>query len=162
MDIIINVNVNVNIKTREAVPNQPIPEPSQGDAVTFTIKQISEKTSLPPHVLRYYENEGLLPGVERSRNGIRRYSENDLEWLGLICCLKNTGMSIKQIRSFVELSLEGDGTLKSRCELLREHKKNVEAQIEEMKKHLAKVTLKLRKFTSQYEAYAGKTGKPGK
>ncbi|MDR1288287.1 MAG: MerR family transcriptional regulator [Treponema sp.] len=130
--------------------------------MTFTIKQISEKTSLPPHVLRYYENEGLLPGVERSRNGIRRYSENDLEWLGLICCLKNTGMSIKQIRSFVELSLEGDGTLKSRCELLREHKKNVEAQIEEMKKHLAKVTLKLRKFTSQYEAYAGKTGKPGK
>ncbi|MDR1106613.1 MAG: MerR family transcriptional regulator [Treponema sp.] len=129
--------------------------------MTFTIKQISEKTSLPPHVLRYYENEGLLPGVERSRNGTRRYSENDLEWLGLICCLKNTGMSIKQIRSFVELSLEGDITLKSRCELLREHKKNVEAQIEEMKKHLAKVTLKLRKFTSQYEAYAGKTGKPG-
>jgi DNA-binding transcriptional MerR regulator len=139
----------------------PVLEPSQGDAVTFTIKQISEKTSLPPHVLRYYENEGLLPGVERSRNGTRRYSENDLEWLGLICCLKNTGMSIKQIRSFVELSLEGDITLKSRCELLREHKKNVEAQIEEMKKHLAKVTLKLRKFTSQYEAYAGKTGKPG-
>ncbi|MDR1421152.1 MAG: MerR family transcriptional regulator [Treponema sp.] len=130
--------------------------------MTFTIKQVSEKTSLPPHVLRYYENEGLLPGVGRSRNGMRCYSENDLEWLGLICCLKNTGMSIKQIRSFVELSLEGDSSLKSRCELLREHKKNVEAQIEEMKKHLAKVTHKLRKFTSQYETYAGKTGKPGK
>ncbi|MDR0600815.1 MAG: MerR family transcriptional regulator [Treponema sp.] len=130
--------------------------------MTFTIKQVSEKTSLPPHVLRYYENEGLLPGVQRSRNGMRRYSENDLEWLGLICCLKNTGMSIKQIRSFVELSLEGDRSLKSRCELLREHKKNVEAQIEEMKKHLAKVTCKLRKFTGQYEAYAGKAGETGK
>jgi DNA-binding transcriptional MerR regulator len=124
--------------------------------VAYTIKQVSEKTSLPPHVLRYYENEGLLPSVERSRNGIRRYSENDLEWLGLVCCLKNTGMSIKQIRSFVELSVEGDHTLQRRCELLREHKKNVEAQIGEMKKHLAKVTHKIEKFTKQYEEYAGK------
>ncbi|MDR2370907.1 MAG: MerR family transcriptional regulator [Treponema sp.] len=122
--------------------------------MTFTIKQVSEKTSLPPHVLRYYENEGLLPSIERSRNGVRRYSENDLEWLGLICCLKNTGMSIKQIRSFVELSQEGDRTLKRRCELLRTHKKSVEDQIEEMKKHLAKVIHKLEKFTKQYEEYA--------
>jgi DNA-binding transcriptional MerR regulator len=122
--------------------------------VAFTIKQVSEKTSLPPHVLRYYENEGLLPSIERSRNGVRHYSENDLEWLGLICCLKNTGMSIKQIRSFVELSQEGDRTLKRRCELLRAHKKGVEDQIEEMKKHLAKVTHKLEKFTKQYEEYA--------
>jgi DNA-binding transcriptional MerR regulator len=63
-------------------------------------------------------------------------------------------MSIKQIRSFVELSQEGDRTLKRRCELLRAHKKGVEDQIEEMKKHLAKVTCKLEKFTKQYEEYA--------
>jgi DNA-binding transcriptional MerR regulator len=121
---------------------------------SFTIKQVSEKTSLPPHVLRYYENEGLLPSVARSRNGIRRYSENDLEWLGLICCLKNTGMSIKQIKNFVELSMEGDGTLRERCDLLREHKKNVEAQMQEMQKHLEKVTKKIDHFTRQYEKYA--------
>jgi DNA-binding transcriptional MerR regulator len=122
-------------------------------ASSFTIKQVSERTSLPPHVLRYYENEGLLPSVARSRNGIRRYSENDLEWLGLICCLKNTGMSIKQIKNFVELSMEGDSTLKERCDLLREHKKNVEAQIQEMQKHLEKVTKKIDHFTGQYEKY---------
>ncbi|GHU69044.1 MerR family transcriptional regulator [Spirochaetia bacterium] len=121
----------------------------------FTIKQVSEKTSLPPHVLRYYESEGLLPGVARSRNGIRRYSENDLEWLGLICCLKNTGMSIKQIKNFVELSMDGDPTLKQRCELLREHKKIVEDQIEEMHKHLEKVTKKIEHFTREYERYTG-------
>jgi DNA-binding transcriptional MerR regulator len=124
----------------------------------FTIKQVSEKTSLPPHVLRYYENEGLLPSVARSRNGIRRYSDNDLEWLSLICCLKNTGMSIKQIKNFVELSQDGDGTLKERCELLREHKKNVEAQIQEMQKHLLKVTKKIEHFTREYERYTGNTG----
>jgi DNA-binding transcriptional MerR regulator len=118
----------------------------------FTIKEVSEKTGLPPHVLRYYESEGLLPSVGRSRNGIRRYSENDLEWLGLICCLKNTGMSIKQIKNFVELSLRGDETLKERCELLREHKQAVETQIQEMQKHLRKVTHKIEYFSRQYEA----------
>jgi DNA-binding transcriptional MerR regulator len=121
--------------------------------LAFTIKQVSEKTALPPHVLRYYENEGLLPSIARSRNGIRRYSDNDLEWLGLICCLKNTGMSIKQIRNFVNLSMEGDKTLKRRIDLLLEHKKTVEGQIEEMQKYLEKVTRKIDYFSGQYKKY---------
>jgi DNA-binding transcriptional MerR regulator len=117
----------------------------------FTIKQVSEKTALPPHVLRYYENEGLLPSIARSRTGIRRYSEQDLEWLGLICCLKNTGMSIKQIKHFVALSLEGDRTLQQRCTLLQEHKKEVENQIQEMQRYLQKVIHKIEYFTEQYK-----------
>jgi DNA-binding transcriptional MerR regulator len=118
----------------------------------FTIKQVSEKTSLPPHVLRYYESEGLLPSIGRSRAGIRRYTEDDLEWLALIRCLKNTGMSIKQIKNFVELSVQGDSTLLERCGLLREHKTAVENQMAEMQKHLEKVTCKIDYFTRQYEA----------
>jgi DNA-binding transcriptional MerR regulator len=117
----------------------------------FTIKQVSEKTNLPPHVLRYYESEGLLPSVGRSRAGIRRYTEDDLEWLALIRCLKNTGMSIKQIKNFVELSAQGDSTLLERCGLLREHKATVENQIAEMQRHLEKVTCKIDYFTRQYE-----------
>lgn len=85
----------------------------------YTVKQASAKTNLAAHVLRYYEKEGLLPRVRRSKSGIRHYSEDDLEWLGLICCLKNTGMSIKQIKEFVDLSIVGDSTLKERCEMLQ-------------------------------------------
>ncbi len=122
----------------------------------YSIKQVSEKTNLKAHVLRYYEREGLLPNVSRSESGIRRYSQEDLEWLGLICCLKNTGMSIKQIREFVALSTQGNETLKRRCDMLMEHKKVVESQIEEMYNHLKKVTHKIQYFTSQYEEYLGK------
>ncbi|MDR0668496.1 MAG: MerR family transcriptional regulator [Treponema sp.] len=125
----------------------------QDKPVFYTIKEVSERTSLPPHVLRYYENEGLLPGVARSRNGVRRYSEGDLEGLALVCCLKNTGMTIKQIKNFVELSLKGEGTLKQRCDLLREHKRHVEDQIGEMRKHLEKVTGKIEHFTRQCEQH---------
>jgi DNA-binding transcriptional MerR regulator len=60
-------------------------------------------------------------------------------------------MSIKQIKHFVTLSLEGDGTLKQRCALLQEHKKEVENQIQEMQKYLHKVTHKIEYFTEQYE-----------
>ncbi|MFB9275424.1 MerR family transcriptional regulator [Cohnella cellulosilytica] len=119
----------------------------------YTIKQVAEKTKLDAHVLRYYEKEGLLSPVSRKKGGIRHYSEDDLEWLGLIRCLKNTGMSIKQIKSFVDLSAQGKETLKERCDMLVEHKKNVEAQIREMGKHLEKVSHKISHFTAQHEEY---------
>ena len=119
----------------------------------YTIKQVSERTRLSAHVLRYYEREGLLSHVRRSDSGIRHYTEDDLEWLGLICCLKNTGMSLKQIKAFVDLSAEGKETLQQRCEMLVEHKKNVEAQIAEMYRHLEKVSHKIAYFTKQYDQY---------
>ena len=122
--------------------------------MNYSIKQVSERTMLKPHVLRYYEREGLLPSVCRSGSGIRQYSDDDMEWLGLICCLKNTGMSIKQIKHFVELSKQGDGTLGERCRLLEEHREHVEAQILQMQGHLKKVACKLEHFTAQYERYA--------
>lgn len=127
----------------------------------YSIKQVSEKTALKSHVLRYYEKEGLLPSVGRSENGTRRYSQDDLEWLGLVCCLKNTGMTIKQIRSFVELSAQGDSTLRQRCEMLREHRRNVEMQIEEMQQHLKKVTRKIEHFSAQCERYEQGLGDAG-
>ncbi|WP_124065534.1 MerR family transcriptional regulator [Clostridium sp. E02] len=117
--------------------------------MNYSIKQIAEKTNLKPHVLRYYEKEGLLPDVTRSESGIRKYSESDLEWLSLICCLKNTGMTIKQIREFVKLSLQGQETLKERCSMLIQHKKQVEDQIQEMQKYLWKVDHKIQYFTEQ-------------
>jgi DNA-binding transcriptional MerR regulator len=119
----------------------------------YTVKVVAEKTKLSPHVLRYYENEGLLPHIKRTKSGIRHYSDEDLEWISLICCLKNTGMSIKQIRDFVRLSLQGPETLQARCEMLITHKKGVEESIIEMNRHLEKVTCKIAYFGKQYEEY---------
>ena len=121
----------------------------------YSIKQVAEITHLPPHTLRYYEKEGLVPFVERTGGGIRRFSEHDLEWLGLICCLKSTGMPIRQIKEFVELSAEGDDTLKVRCDMLKEHKKAVKEEIHMMEMHLKKVTHKIEFYTQKYNEYVG-------
>ena len=119
--------------------------------MTYTISQISEMTQLPTYVLRYYEQEGLMPKVERSKGGIRCYSELDLDWLTFIRNLKNTGMSIKQIKEFGNLCQQGESALAQCCQMLREHQQNVEAQIAEMEDHLSKLKYKVKLFTDLYE-----------
>ena len=125
----------------------------------YSIQDVSKKTGLTAHTLRYYEKEGLISGVERSQGGFRQYTDEDLEKLGLICCLKNTGMSIQEIARFVQLTHEGDHTLEERVELLREHRENVLTRIAEMQKHLEKVTWKLNFFTQKLNAYNAEKAK---
>ena len=119
----------------------------------YSIQDVSNKTGLSTHTLRYYEKEGLISGVERSQGGFRQYTDGDLERLGLIRCLKNTGMSIQEIARFVQLTHEGDHTLEERVELLREHRERVLERMAEMQKHLDKVTWKLNFFTEKLRAY---------
>ena len=119
----------------------------------YSIQEVSKKTGLSAHTLRYYEKEGLISGVGRTQGGFRQYSEEDLEALGLICCLKNTGMSLQEIARFMELTHQGDRTLKERVELLREHRENVLERVSEMQRHLEKVTWKLNYFTEKLNAY---------
>jgi len=59
--------------------------------VGYTIKDMAEKADLKPHVLRSYEKEGFLPHISRTQSGTRRYTDEDVEWLSPVCCLKNTG-----------------------------------------------------------------------
>ena len=119
----------------------------------YSIKDVSEKTGLSAHTLRYYEREGLLSGVERTPGGFRQYTDADLEVLWLICCLKNTGMSLQEITRFVNLAREGDHTLKQRLELLQAHRDNVIARMEEMQRYLDKVNWKIGFYNEKLREY---------
>jgi len=116
--------------------------------MNYSVKYVSEKTNISAHTLRYYEKEGLLPRIHRTRGGIRYYTDEDLEILDLICCLKKTGMPLKEIKTFVQLSRQGSSTLKERCDILRAQQRNVTRQIEELKQYQEKVTCKLNYFSS--------------
>ncbi len=119
----------------------------------YSIQDVSGKTGLSTHTLRYYEKEGLLSPVSRTLGGFRQYTDEDLEALGLICCLKNTGMSLQEITRFVRLTRQGDETLRERVELLREHRESVIQRMNEMQKYLDKVTWKLNFFSEKLRAY---------
>ena len=117
------------------------------------IQELEQQVGIERATIRYYEKEGLITGVERSRGGFRQYTDEDLEALGLVCCLKNTGMSLQEILRFVQLTREGDHTLEERVQLLREHRENVIRRIAEMQKYLDKVTWKLNFFSEKLKAW---------
>lgn len=113
----------------------------------YTIKQVAEQTQLTPYTLRYYEKEGILPPVTRDLAGNRLYTDEDLEWLSVICCLKNTGMPVKEIQSFVELCMQGDETIQIRREIVLHHRANLEQKISRLMAELKKVNEKVDYYT---------------
>ena len=97
----------------------------------YSIGQVSEMFGLPISTLRYYDKQGLFPGMER-RSGIRKFGENELEALRVIECLKMSGLEIKDIKRFMDWCMEGPSTYPLRKELLEKQKKTVEAEIAHM------------------------------
>ena len=114
----------------------------------YSITEAAEKIHLSTYTLRYYDKMGLLPFVERNDLGNRDFKEKDLELLELICCLKNTGMSIKQIREVIALCLKGDNTLEIRREIFIRHREEVLNQIAELHKNLHKINCKINYYDS--------------
>lgn len=121
--------------------------------MAYTISQVSKLTNLTPYTLRYYDREGLLPFVGRSNAGIRMFNEHDIEMLGLICCLKSTGMPVKQIRQFIDWYAEGDSTLEQRRDMLLRHRILIQDSIRELQRNLAKLDQKVACYNN---ACAGK------
>jgi len=114
----------------------------------YTIKEASEEVDLPPHTLRYYETEGLLPNIKRDSNGNRLFNEHDLEWLKFVRCLRNTSMPIKEMKHFVSLMIKGDNTIPDRIDILYNHKKNMESKIIELNTYLTNIINKIKYYES--------------
>jgi DNA-binding transcriptional MerR regulator len=114
--------------------------------MNYTIKQAADKANLTVHTLRYYDKEGLLPFVNRDKSGNRVFTESDFEWLGLICCLKNTGMPIKQIGAFIQSCMQGEDTLGSRLQMLVAHRQVVLQQINDLNHNLDVINHKIERY----------------
>ena len=102
----------------------------------YTVGEMAKRLEVSPSTLRYYDQEGLIPFVERSRGGIRMFSDQDYQWLRVVECLKRSGLSIKEIKAYTQLSKKGDASLKERQALFEARKQAVEDQIEQMKETL--------------------------
>lgn len=114
--------------------------------MNYTIKEVSERFDLSPHTLRYYEKEGLLPAIERDANGIRLYSDTDLEWLQLVCCMRATGMSISYIKNYIDLCRMGTDTISERRQIILNQKEIIEGELKKYKELLKMVNRKLNHY----------------
>ncbi|MDP4502905.1 MerR family transcriptional regulator [Nonomuraea sp. NBC_00507] len=95
----------------------------------YTPAEAVEETGFSLDTLRYYEKIGLLERVTRNASGQRRFTQDDIGWLGMLRCLRDTGMPIATMLRFAELVRAGDHTIPDRIKLLEEHDGHVQAQI---------------------------------
>ena len=110
--------------------------------MVYTVGEMAKLLEVPSSTLRYYDKEGLLPCVERSSGGIRMFQETDFEWLQIISCMKKAGMSIRDIRQYIELAMQGDDTIDLRLQMFHRQRDALRAQIAEMERTLETVEYK--------------------
>jgi DNA-binding transcriptional MerR regulator len=96
--------------------------------------------------LRYYERAGLLPAIARDSAGRRRYSEQDLLWAGLLRCLRETGMSIADVKRFVDLCNDGPGTQRERLALLEDHDRQIDDRVQQLTRDRARLQAKIESY----------------
>ena len=95
------------------------------------IGSLSARTGRSIHAIRWYEAQGLVPGVGRDGGGRRIYTEKHVGWLQLMDRLRRTGMSIAEMREYTALVQQGKATLKQRQQILRAHRERVQHTIAE-------------------------------
>lgn len=112
----------------------------------YTIKQVSEITGISAYTLRFYDNKGLFPFLLRNKNNVRLFSENDLDWINFIHCLRNTGMSIADIKKYIDLCNKGDITSKERYNMLATQKEKAEKEAIEIQKRIELLNKKMNNY----------------
>lgn len=120
----------------------------------MTIKEVAEKYGISCDTLRYYERIGMFPPITRTQSGIRNYTEENLNWIELVLCMRNAGLPIEAIIEYVKLYQMGDSTFAARLQLLTEQREILLEQKEKIDTTLDRLNYKI----SRYES-AVKTGK---
>lgn len=102
----------------------------------YTVKEVSEMMEISSYTIRYYENSGLIPFVDRTDGNIRMFSDYAVSWLRLVHCLRTTGLPIEGVKHYIDMCLEGDSTIQERAELIFQQEKNLRRQIKELQKQM--------------------------
>ncbi|MFJ5994067.1 MerR family transcriptional regulator [Streptomyces sp. NPDC092370] len=120
----------------------------------YTISEVVALTGLTAHTLRWYERIGLMPHIDRSHTGQRRYTNRDLDWLDLVGKLRLTGMPVADMVRYAEMVREGDHTYGERFELLKATREDVLARIDELRGTLAVLDRKISFYADAGRALA--------
>lgn len=112
----------------------------------MTITEVSKKYDLSADTLRYYERIGLIPKVNRNKNGIRDYTPQDCGWVEFIKCMRSAGLPVEVLIEYVELFQQGDTTAEARKEILIDQRRQLMGRIEEMQKTLVRLNYKIERY----------------
>ena len=109
----------------------------------MTIAEVSKKYDISADTLRYYERIGLIPPVNRSRSGIRDYTEEDCRWVEFAKCMRGAGLQVEALIEYVALFQQGDETVPARKQLLIEQRDQLNEQINLLQQTLERLNRKI-------------------
>ncbi len=120
----------------------------------YSMKEACTLTNMTYENLKFYCNEGLVPNVKRDRRNYRVFDEHDIKWIQSLNCLKSCGMSIAEMKQYLALCMEGEGTIPERKVILAEKKEALLQSITELQKAVAYIDWKQRFYD---DVLSGKT-----
>ena len=120
----------------------------------YSMKEACTLTNMTYENLKFYCNEGLVPNVKRDRRNYRVFNEHDIKWIQSLNCLKSCGMSIAEMKQYLALCMEGEGTIPERKVILAEKKETLLKSITELQKAVAYIDWKQRFYD---DVLSGKT-----
>ena len=103
----------------------------------YTMMQVCRELDMTYQTLKYYCNEGLIPNVKRDGNNRRVFDDKDVKWIKDLTCLKKCGMSILEMKEYLELCLQGESSIMQRKELLSKKRDALLASIKELEDSVA-------------------------
>lgn len=108
----------------------------------YTMMQVCRETDMTYQTLKYYCNEGLVPNVKRDGNNRRIFDERDVKWIKDLVFLKKCGMSIQEMKEYLDLCLQGASTIPLRKEMLTKKQNALRASIKELEESVAYIDWK--------------------
>lgn len=102
----------------------------------YTVKEAAQRMNISEHTLRFWAKSGFFPFVKRDNNNIRQFSEDDLEWIKIVKCLRAVGTDNKSIKKYIDLCIVGDSTIKERYDIILSTKKRLQEQMDNLNKQL--------------------------
>ena len=108
----------------------------------YTMMQVCRQLDMTYQTLKYYCNEGLIPNVKRDSNNRRIFDEKDVKWIKDLTCLKKCGMSIQEMKEYLELCLQGESTIMLRKEMLSKKQQELRKSMKELEDSVAYIERK--------------------
>lgn len=118
-----------------------------------TMMQVCRELNMTYQTLKFYCNEGLVPNVKRDNNNRRVFDDKDVKWVKDLTCLKKCGMSIQEMKEYLDLCLHGESTIPQRKELLVKKQEALRDSIKELENSVAYIDWKQNMYD---EVLAGK------
>lgn len=107
-----------------------------------TMKEVCREVGMPYETLKFYCNQGLVPYVKRDKNNRRIFSDHDVAWIKSLVCLKNCDMSIVEMRTYLDMCLEGPASIPARKVMLAKKQAELKEKLVSLQEAIAYIDWK--------------------